>query len=75
MKRVFAAAALVLLLLGAGLAWLLRRPAAPAPLDDPGSGFLAEASGPGRLFRFLDGQAPLRLLRWLPPEPARPARP
>ena len=69
MKRVFAAAALVLLLLGAGLAWLLRRPAAPAPLDDPGSGFLAEASGPGRLFRFLDGQAPLRLLRWLPPLP------
>jgi len=66
MKRLLLAA-LLIALLGGGLAWTLRRQPSAAPLDDPGQGFTVETRGAGRLVSFQDPQTPLRALRWLPP--------
>ncbi len=56
---------LVLALLGGGLWWSLRRQPSAAPLDDPGSTFTVQASGPGQLITFQAAQIPLRSLHWL----------
>jgi hypothetical protein len=68
MKRLLLAAG-VLALLGAGLAWGLRRQPSAVPLEAAGQGFSLESVGAGRWFRCQDAQSPLRALHWLPPLP------
>jgi hypothetical protein len=67
--HVAACAALGLALLGAGWGWraLRHRPGSAGLPEAPGSAFAIQPSGPGQLVRYLDGPAPLRALRWLPP--------
>jgi hypothetical protein len=71
MKRFLLIAGLLLVVLGLGGAswWMLRRQPSTAPQDDQGSAFTMEASGAGRLVKYLDAQTPLRAFRWLPPLP------
>lgn len=67
--RMAACAALGLALLGAGWGWraLRHRPGFAGLPEAPGSAFTIQSNGPGQLVRYLDGPAPLRVLRWLPP--------
>ena len=68
MKGVLFGGALVLALLGAGLAWALRRqPGSADLLETAGDGFTSLPSGSGRLLKLQDALFPLRVLRWLPP--------
>jgi len=70
MKGVLFGGALVLALLGAGLAWALRRqPGSADLLETAGDGFTSLPSGSGRLLKLQDALFPLRVLRWLPPMP------
>lgn len=62
-------AGLVMALAGGGLWWALRRPPAGTPLEDPGSGFSVQKSGPGRLITYQDAQVPLRAFHWMAPLP------
>ncbi len=62
--------ALCLSALAAGCFWLLvRRGPSGAPPPEPPATFRIEASGPGTLLQYANGQTPLRALRWLAPLP------
>lgn len=73
MKKALLLAGVLLLLLGgagAGVAWLMRRPAHVGPPEDEGAQSVAvKAQGPGILLEMRDGGLPLRSLRWLGPLP------
>jgi hypothetical protein len=69
MKRLLLVAPVLLALLAGGLAWSLRRQPSAAPLDDQGSAFSLQPSGPGQLVTFQEGPIPLRAFRWLGPLP------
>lgn len=69
-KALILSAALLLVLggLGAGAAWMMRRPAHAGPPEDEGAQSIAvRAEGPGFLLEMQDGGLPLRNLRWIGP--------
>jgi hypothetical protein len=73
MKKVLLLAALLLVLIGgagAGVAWLVRRPAHAGPPEDEGAQSVSiQPQGKGFLLEIHDGGLPLRSLRWIGPVP------
>lgn len=69
MKKALALLLFFLALAGAGLWMLVRREPGTAPPEEAAAGFQVEPFGAGFLYRYADGQTPLRALKWMPPLP------
>ncbi len=71
MKKVLLLGGILLVLLGAagaGVAWLVRRPAHAGPPEDEGAQSVSvKPQGAGFLLEMQDGGLPLRSLRWIGP--------
>ncbi|MCE1228500.1 MAG: hypothetical protein LWX11_03260 [Firmicutes bacterium] len=70
MKKVLLVVAIVLIAGGYGFWRLVRRGPVVAPPEETGAAFQVETYGGGFVYRYADGQTPLRALRWLPPSPS-----
>ncbi len=75
MKRILLPAlAFLLVTLGLGAGWFLRRgPAGPPPEGGDRPPFLVQAAGQGQLIEFQPSEIPIRSLRWSRPLPGRAA--
>lgn len=73
MKRILVPSlAFLLVALGLGGGWLLRRgPAGPPPESGDRPPFLVQAAGQGQLIEFQPSEIPIRSLRWSRPLPGR----